>query len=221
MINKHAIAGLYVIADTQYLSPDQLIKAVEQALRGGARIVQYRDKGNDSARRLRQAKSLCDLCADFDALFIVNDDIELAERVQAAGVHLGREDPSPAKARRRLGAETIIGVSCYDEFERALTAVSAGSDYIAFGSFFPSRTKPNAVRASEDLLRRSKHELNIPVVAIGGITPDNGASLIAAGADCLGVIDGVFGQGNIRVAAQAYAVLFRPVAPQRRNQNMK
>jgi thiamine-phosphate pyrophosphorylase len=221
MILRRAIAGLYVIADTRCLSGERLNGAVGHALAGGARIVQYRDKGGDHARRLDQATYLSKLCADFDALFIVNDDVELAARINAGGVHLGRKDSSPASARRLLGGQAVIGVSCYNEFDRALTAISQDVDYVAFGSFFPSRTKPLAVRADKDLLQRSKRELNVSVVAIGGITPDNGVSLIAAGADCLAVMDGVFGQEHIRAAAQRYALLFGPLARQRQNGNLK
>ena len=142
-------------------------------------------------------------------MFIVNDDITLAKQTKASGVHLGREDASVADAREQLGPQAIIGVSCYNELTRAETAQAQGADYIAFGRFFPSRTKPQAVQANPDLLREAKKKLHIPVVAIGGITPENGAALIAAGADALAVIEGVFGQPDIRAAAERYARLFK------------
>ncbi|MCR4347852.1 MAG: thiamine phosphate synthase [Sulfuricaulis sp.] len=208
MVNKSRIAGLYAIADTQYLDDARLLPAVGKAIAGGARVIQYRDKQHVADSRLGQAKEIAKLCRQHGALFIINDDLDLALKTQADGVHLGREDAALAKARERLGPRTIIGVSCYNELARAETAQAQGADYIAFGRFFPSRTKPQAVQASLDLLREAKKKLRIPVVAIGGITPENGAALIAAGADALAVIEGVFGQPDIRAAAERYARLF-------------
>jgi thiamine-phosphate pyrophosphorylase len=208
MVNQLHITGLYAIADTHYLDDTRLIEAVTQAIAGGARIIQYRDKKHTAAERMRQASELARLCRQLDALFIINDDVMLAKESQADGVHLGREDASLAQAREQFGPQAIIGVSCYNELARAEAAEKQGADYIAFGRFFPSRTKPQAVQASLDLLREAKMKLHIPVVAIGGITPENGASLIAAGADALAVIEGVFGQADVRAAAQRYAQLF-------------
>ncbi len=202
------LAGLYTIADTQYLDDAHLTPAVGEAIAGGARIVQYRDKKHGAADRARQATELASLCRRHGALFIINDDVELAKQVQAAGVHLGREDASLAQARAQLGPQAIIGVSCYNELARAIQAQNEGADYVAFGSFFPSRTKPQAVRAGLELLCEAKQHLHIPVVAIGGITPENGAHLLAAGADVLAVIEGVFGQADIKAAAQRYTRLF-------------
>jgi thiamine-phosphate pyrophosphorylase len=202
------ITGLYAIADTHYLDDTRLIEAVTQAIAGGARIIQYRDKKHTAAERMRQASELARLCRQQGALFITNDDVMLAKKSQADGVHLGRDDASLTHAREQLGSRAVIGVSCYNVMTRAETAQSQGADYIAFGRFFPSRTKPQAVQASLDLLREAKLKLHIPVVAIGGITPENGASLIAAGADALAVIEGVFGQADVRAAAQRYAQLF-------------
>lgn len=208
MINRLHVAGLYAIADTQYLDDARLQAAVTEAIAGGARIIQYRDKKHGAADRARQASELASLCRKHGALFIINDDVELAKQVQAVGVHLGREDVSLAQARARLGPQAIIGVSCYNELARALKAQADGADYIAFGSFFPSRTKPQAVRAGLELLCEAKQKLRVPVVAIGGITPENGAHLLAAGADALAVIEGVFGQADVRAAAERYAKLF-------------
>jgi thiamine-phosphate pyrophosphorylase len=202
------IAGLYAIADTQYLDDTRLIDAVAQAIAGGARVIQYRDKKHAAVERTRQASELAKLCRQQGALFIVNDDVTLAKEIQADGVHLGREDASLAQARAQLGPQAIIGVSCYNELARAETAEKQGADYVAFGRFFPSRTKPQAVQAGLELLREAKRKLHIPIVAIGGITPENGAALIAAGADALAVIEGVFGQADIRGAAQRYVRLF-------------
>jgi len=208
VINTSHITGLYAIADTQYLDDARLMPAVGEAIAGGARIIQYRDKKHNAEARLEQAKELAALCRQHGVLFLVNDDVELAKQVQAAGVHLGREDAALAQARAQFGPQAIIGVSCYNELERALAAQAQGADYVAFGRFFPSRTKPQAVPASLDLLREAKKKLCIPIVAIGGITPENGASLIAAGADALAVIEGVFGQADVHAAAERYARLF-------------
>jgi thiamine-phosphate pyrophosphorylase len=208
MVNPSHIAGLYAIADTQYIDDAHLMPAVGEAIAGGARVIQYRDKSHDVSARLAQAKKIAALCRQHGVLLIINDDVTLAKETQADGVHLGREDVSPAKAREQLGPQAIIGVSCYNELARAEAAEKQGTNYIAFGRFFPSRTKPQAVPASLDLLRESKRKLHIPIVAIGGITPENGASLIAAGADALAVIEGVFGQANVRAAAERFARLF-------------
>ena len=202
------VGGLYAIADTHYLEDAHLLNAVGEAIAGGGRVIQFRDKKHIAEARLGQAGEMARLCRRHGALFIVNDDVELAKETGADGVHLGREDTAVADARKQLGPQAIIGVSCYNELARAETAQAQGADYIAFGRFFPSRTKPQAVQASLDLLREAKKKLRIPVVAIGGITPENGASLIAAGADALAVIEGVFGQPDIRAAAQRYASLF-------------
>lgn len=201
--------GLYVITDAALTPGDTLIPAVAAALRGGARVVQYRDKGTDAQRRTEEAAALVALCAAHDAQLIVNDDVELAAAVGAAGVHLGRDDPQLHAARRRLGVAAIIGVSCYNQLTRAEAAAAQGADYVAFGRFFPSRTKPDAVAATPELLSAARRALALPLVAIGGITPDNGAQLLAAGADLLAVIHGVFGQPDIEAAARRFAELFR------------
>lgn len=209
MKSKPRIRGLYAIADTQYLSDTGLAAAVARAIDGGARVLQYRDKKGGDARRRRQATELLALGRRHGVPLIINDDVALALEVGADGVHLGREDARLSEARAQLGATALIGVSCYNEVARALAARTQGADYVAFGSFFPSRTKPGAVRAGLELLREARGKLRIPIVAIGGITPENGASLIAAGADSLAVIEGVFGQADIRAAAERYARLFR------------
>jgi thiamine-phosphate pyrophosphorylase len=205
---RRPIVGLYAIADTACLDNDSLHPAVAAAIEGGARVIQYRDKTNDVARRTRQALLLTALCRQHQIPFLINDDVTLAADSRADGVHLGRGDATLAEARARLGAQAIIGVSCYNELERALAAEAAGADYVAFGSFFASRTKPGAVRADLDLLRTARARLQLPVVAIGGITPENGAILIQAGADALAVIEGVFAQPDVRAAAARYARLF-------------
>lgn len=202
------IRGLYAIADTSYLDEARLLPAVEQVLRAGVRVVQYRNKSPTPAPRQRQARALRELCGNHRACFIVNDDAELAQAVRADGLHLGRLDVSIEAARATLGHNVTIGVSCYNDLTCAEAAVARGADYIAFGSFYPSRTKPHAARADLDLLRRARARLDVPLVAIGGITPENGGALIAAGADAIAVISGVFGQADIEAAAKRYAALF-------------
>ncbi len=209
MVITPRIAGLYAIADTRYLDNARLITAVGEAIAGGARVIQYRNKKHAAESRLTQAGEIAKLCRKHKVLCIINDDVELTKETAADGVHLGRDDASIAKARERLGPQAIIGVSCYNEMARAETAQAQGADYVAFGRFFPSRTKPQAVQAGPDLLREAKKKLRLPIVAIGGITPENGASLIAAGADALAVIEGVFGQPDVRAAARRYANLFK------------
>ncbi|MBU1191469.1 MAG: thiamine phosphate synthase [Gammaproteobacteria bacterium] len=202
------LRGLYAITDNQLTPGERLETSVAAALRGGARIIQYRDKGSDDSRRRREAQKLVDLCHSHNALLIINDDVDLAAACGADGVHLGKEDVDLARARERLGVQAIIGLSCYNDPERAHRAAQAGADYIAFGRFFPSRTKPDASAATLETLSAARCELDLPLVAIGGITPDNGGLLIDAGADMLAVIHGVFGQPDVEMAARRFAELF-------------
>jgi thiamine-phosphate pyrophosphorylase len=196
--------GLYAITDGP--RPD-LLAAVKAALRGGVALLQYRDKTADSARRAFEARALRELCARFEIPFIVNDDVDLALAAGADGVHLGEDDGDIAAARARLGAGAIIGVSCYDSPARARHLAAAGADYLAFGAFFPSPTKPNARRATPEMLREAK-PLGLPLVAIGGVTPDNARPLIDAGADFLAVISGIFAQADPEAAARRYAAMY-------------
>lgn len=197
------LAGLYVLTDERL--GERLETAVEAALSGGARLVQYRDKGEDGARREAEGRMLRKLTRRHGALLIVNDDPGLAARVEADGVHLGRDDPGIASARLLLGADAVIGVSCYDSLELARDAVAAGADYVAFGSVYPSPTKPNAVRAPLELLTAAKREFAVSICAIGGITPSKAGPVLAAGADMLAVISSVFSAPDIARAAAAFA----------------
>lgn len=214
MSSEPLVAGLYAITDTGCIEPVQLVDAVKLAISGGARLIQYRDKSDDRASRKHQAAALAQVCQRHRTPFIVNDDIELAAHVNADGVHVGHEDPGLAEARGMLGTRRLIGVSCYNQLDLALAAEAGGADYVAFGSFYRSPTKPSAVRAGPELLRAAKQRLRIPIVAIGGITPENAGELIVAGADAVAVIHGVFQQADIRQAASRYAALFSP-APKR------
>jgi len=211
-----ALSGLYALTDTGLIPSSRLIGAVDAAIRGGARLVQYRDKSADRERRRREAEALLELCHGHGVPLIINDDLELAAAVGADGVHLGRDDPQPAAARVLLGPRALIGVSCYDSLPRAVTAAQAGADYVAFGSFHPSATKPGAARAPMELLTRARRELSVPICAIGGITPANGAALLAAGADMLAVIHGLFAAKDITAAAGAYAGIFSSLRPLKR-----
>ncbi|RZA15854.1 MAG: thiamine phosphate synthase [Lysobacteraceae bacterium] len=178
-----------------------------------ASCLQLRNKVMDAASLRAAGSRLRDACADAGVAFVVNDDAALARELASDGVHLGEHDGAIAEARALLGGDTVIGASCYDDLERARDAVAAGADYIAFGAFFPSPTKPQARRAGLELLRDSAG-LGVPRVAIGGITPDNGRVLVEAGADLVAVISGVFDAPDPVAAARAYLSLFRTTLPE-------
>lgn len=196
--------GLYAITDGPR---DDLLAAARAALEGGAAMLQYRDKTRDADRRVGEARALATLCAEFGIPLIINDDVELALACSAAGVHLGEDDAAIADARAALGPASTIGVSCYDSLHRASDAATAGADYLAFGAFFATTTKAVSRRATPPLLHEAKR-FGVPLVAIGGITSDNGRALVQAGADFLAAVSGVFGVPDIRAAARRYAGLF-------------
>ncbi len=202
------LRGLYAITDARLQPADSLCERVSLAIDGGAALIQYRDKSTDARFRLRQARALAELCAQRGVRLIINDDVALAADCGADGVHLGRDDTTLATARRLLGDRAIIGASCYNRLDLAQQAADAGADYLAFGRFFPSQTKPGAVQAGVDLIRQAKRRFPLPVAAIGGINPYNAIPLLAAGADMLAVIHGVFGADDVRQAAADYARLF-------------
>jgi len=202
---KFPASGLYAITQTDNKSGDAIINEVAAAIKGGAAVVQYRDKNPLDAPFL--ARELVKICHRHSVPLLINDDIELAALVGADGVHLGREDGAIAQARKQLGNDAIIGVSCYDFVEQAVLAQAQGATYAAFGRFFPSSSKPLAAAARIETLRQAKLELTIPIVAIGGILPDNGAQLLAAGADLLAVIGGLFDH-QPEQSARAYQALF-------------
>jgi thiamine-phosphate pyrophosphorylase len=208
-MRKRRISGLYAVTP-ETPDTDWLAARVEAVLAGGARIVQYRNKSTDQQQRRRQGVRLLELCRAHRALLIVNDDVGLARELGADGVHLGREDQPLGEARVALGTERLIGISCYDSLARALEARELGADYVAFGSFFPSAVKPKAVRAPLDLLCEARATLDLPLVAIGGITPENGGALVEAGADALAVVSALFQVADPRSAAQAFTRLFAP-----------
>ncbi len=209
MNRQQQLQGLYAITDGELATHLDLTEQVTAALEGGARIIQYRDKGSDRQRRLAETTGLLQLTRIHNALLIINDDVGLANEIGADGVHLGRDDSDLERARFQLGPDAIIGISCYNRLDLAWQAQQAGADYVAFGRFFPSRTKPQAIQADLELLSKARLELNLPLVAIGGITPENGAPLISAGADMLAVIHGVFGQPDVRQACLQFKPIFQ------------
>lgn len=202
---KFPDSGLYAITQTANKSPDTIINEVVAAIKGGTVIVQYRDKKPVDALYL--ARELVKICHQHNVPLLINDDIELAALVGADGVHLGREDGAVIQARKQLGRKAIIGVSCYDFVEKAIAAQAQGATYAAFGRFFPSSSKPLAAPAHIETLRQAKRALTIPIVAIGGILPENGGQLLAAGANLLAVIGGVFDH-HPEQSARAYQALF-------------
>lgn len=201
------LSGLYAITDDTLLN-GRLVPAVQAALDGCCRIVQYRSKLADALRQREEASSLLRLCERYGALLLVNDNVELALEVGAHGVHLGQEDMPIAEARALLGDKAVIGITCHNSLPMALEAQQNGADYVAFGRFFPSSTKQFAPPAGLSVLRDAKAQLGIPVVAIGGITLDNAPTVLNAGADMLAVIGDLFSAPDIAVQARAYTALF-------------
>lgn len=201
------ISGLYAVTPDTADTAD-LVTRVHAALDGGCRWVQYRNKAAENGLRREQALALRRVTAQSGAALIVNDDPALALAAGADGVHLGGDDAPVEEARRLLGAGAIIGTSCYDRLELALAARAAGADYVAFGSFYPSSVKPGAVRPEPGLLTRARKQVGLPLVAIGGITPENAPVLIAAGADALAVVTALFGAPDIAGTARRFCALF-------------
>jgi thiamine-phosphate pyrophosphorylase len=207
-MNKICLKGLYAITDTRQREPEILCQQVEAALQGGVTLIQYRDKSLDPVYRRECATRMLALTARYDACLLINDDVQLAKEIGAHGVHLGQSDTPIAEARQVLGQEQIIGITCHDQLPLARAAQQAGADYVAFGRFFPSATKPHAVPAPLELIQQAQQELDIPIAAIGGITLQNALPLIHSGAHMLAVVEGLFGQDDIRGTAQAFQRLF-------------
>lgn len=197
--------GLYAITQTEGKTATQVLQDVEDAIKGGAVVIQYRDKTSVNPHSL--ALQLVNLCHQYRVPLLINDDPELALAVGADGVHLGKDDGDLEFVRQQLGEKAIIGVSCYNSVDRAVVMQNKGADYVAFGRFFPSNSKPLAAPAQIETLCLAQKSLQVPIVAIGGILPENGKQLLDAGANLLAVIGGVFDH-EPEVAAQAYHVLF-------------
>ncbi|ASL27793.1 thiamine phosphate synthase [Azotobacter chroococcum] len=204
------LRGLYAITDSQLLAGGKLLPYVEAALEGGARLLQYRDKSDDDARRLREAEALRDLCLRHGAQLIINDDLELATRL-GVGLHLGQQDGSLSAARALLGPRVVLGATCHGQLELAEQAAADGASYLAFGRFFDSSTKPGAPPASPELLEEARARFAQPLVAIGGVTLDNAPELIARGAAMVAVIHALFAAENaaeVERRARAFSQLF-------------
>ncbi len=206
---KFEIKGLYAITDTANLSSEIMLTRTEEILRAGAKLLQYRNKQADEDSRLKEANQLLHLCRQYSVPLIINDDIALTVQTGADGVHLGKTDSTIADARECLGNSVMIGCSCYNDLDRAQQASKSGADYIVFGAFFPSPTKPEAAHATPDIIQTAKQRFDLPVVAIGGITPENGQSLIEAGADMLAVISGLYASNDPFSTTKQYINMFK------------
>jgi thiamine-phosphate pyrophosphorylase len=202
------LCGLYAITDTKLIPRDQFAETVEAAVRGGATMVQLREKDTAPEEFIRLGRELLAVTRRYGALLIINDHPTIAKEIGADGVHVGREDPPVAEARALLGPEAIIGASCYGEVTRAVAAEHEGADYVAFGTPFPSPTKAKRTDISLGIFQEVKRQVHVPVFAIGGITVDNARQVIDAGADGLAVVSGVFAASDVEAAARALAQLF-------------
>ena len=199
---------LYAITDAQLLRGDKLFYAVADALTGGCKLVQYRDKSSDPARRLFEAKSLLALCKQHQAQLLINDDVSLVQEIGAHGVHLGQGDTNPVAARIILGSQAIIGVTCHDSLALAQQAVKDSANYVAFGRFFPSNTKPDARPAPISLIGEARKTLgDVPIAVIGGITLENAQVLVDAGADYLAVCQSLFAAEDITAQSRKFIKL--------------
>lgn len=189
---------IYGITDTQLLPGESLFQAVFEATQAGVAWIQYRAKTQPKAIAYEEARKLREICTNNHAKLIVNDNPQLAKAVAADGVHLGQNDMSLGEARAILGSEAIIGITCHNAIELARDAVNGGANYVAFGRFFSSSTKPDASLASLDILREARREITVPIVAIGGITPENAPQVLAAGADTLACCNSLFEANTIK-----------------------
>ncbi len=204
--------GIYAITDEALLHDQLLEERVTAALMGGISMLQYRNKRGNPAQRLRECQLLSKLCHQYNTPLLINDDVDLCITVGAAGVHLGQGDAGLQSARGRLGDKAIIGITCHSDLLLAQKAEEQGASYVAFGRFFPSRTKPQAPPASLDILHSARQSLTLPIVAIGGINIENGAALLDAGADMLAVIHYLFAFPDVAVRIRQLNKLFSPSA---------
>jgi thiamine-phosphate pyrophosphorylase len=177
MLNKDLLKGLYVLTDATLTPTESMLEQVERVLKSGVTIIQYRDKYASDEEAEKQCIRLQALCDYYEAVFIIDDRLEIAHRIHADGLHVGEDDVSYEEARALLGDDKIIGVSCYGDIERAKKYANLGADYVAFGSFFPSPTKPHAKIVDPELLQTAKTQLSVPICAIGGITEETIALL--------------------------------------------
>lgn len=210
-MQTNKIYGLYAITPDE-ADTDLLVAKVEAALQGGISLLQYRNKQANHKLQTQQASAILPLCRQYQVPLIVNDSVKLCLTLDADGVHLGTDDGNIAEVRARMGADKMLGASCYNRFDLALSAQQAGATYVAFGACFASSTKPHAPVASLDLFKQAKAQLRIPAVAIGGITLTNASSLIQAGADSIAVINAIFSPNftldDVKTTTQQFAQLF-------------
>lgn len=216
MICQRRLApGVYAITPCETMDFAQLLLRTSAILQAGVSALQYREKSRDMQLQRARAQALLGLCRVTGTPFLVNDDPGLAAAVGADGVHLGMEDPSPEAARQLLGPGAIIGVSCYDDVDRAVHAARNGADYVALGAFFPTATKVPRAFAKLDTLRALKNRITQPIVAIGGISPENCEPLISAGADLLAVVSSIYSAADPALQVARFQQLFeKPMEPQ-------
>tara|TARA_B100000683_G_scaffold188182_1_gene181470 strand:- start:146 stop:820 length:675 start_codon:yes stop_codon:yes gene_type:complete len=218
MVSKSKVKKLnmknFYLNGTYGITPDNLpsealIEKIRSSLMGGVKILQYRNKGNNWAKKIEEISEIKKICQKYNVPFIINDNLNIALEVDADGLHVGKDDVSIKKARESLGNNKMLGVSCYGDLQRATKAEKLGADYIAFGSFFKSKTKPKAPLIEKNILEKARYICQCPIVAIGGITPENGSELLKNGADMLAVADAIFSSKDCKLNAQKMARLFQ------------
>ncbi|QMU55974.1 MAG: thiamine phosphate synthase [Candidatus Mycalebacterium zealandia] len=196
------LRGLYAITDSKLIAENGFAETVEAAIKGGATIIQLREKNSEKAEIIRKGKMLAEITQKYKIPLIINDSPEITKKTGADGVHLGGEDGNVKNARKLLGENAIIGVSCYGEIERGIASEKAGANYVAFGTPYFTPTKPDRVPTPFEVLKEAKAKLKIPVFAIGGITPENVADVLKTGVDGIAVITAIFGEEDTEKAAR-------------------
>nr|WP_297325377.1 thiamine phosphate synthase [Nitrosomonas sp.] len=207
MVFQRPVSGLYAITP-DFESTDDLLDKTRQVLEGGAQLVQYRNKSANKVLLREQAESLLQLCRKHQVPLIINDHVDLAMEIDADGVHVGQNDAAVTHARKQLGRDKIVGASCYNNGDLALRAEKQGADYVAFGAFFPSLTKPDALSVTADLVASVRKKIAIPIVGIGGIRLTNAAAVIQSECAAIAVCNDLFHTENSKVKAAQFAQLF-------------
>lgn len=201
------INGLYAITP-EFKNTNDLLDKTRQVLEGGVQLLQYRNKSANRTLLREQAGLLLLLCREYRVPLIINDHLDLAIEIDADGLHVGQQDAPLLNARNQLGCNKIIGASCYNNLDLAIKAEKEGADYVAFGAFFPSLTKPNTVLVTVDLIGEAKKKITVPIVGIGGIRLTNAKTVIQSGCAALAVCNDLFQSENIKIKAAQYAQLF-------------